>query len=132
MNATAITVLTIVLLAPIPFVRAEDQIPVAESAAKAGAASPEGKKFQEGVGQAFGRDHSATIQQCAKQATRRDIVNFDLFLRIGGSGVVQLALVRPANALSTCVQAKMDGWKTLTPPAADFWVKVGVNLKGKS
>ena len=128
----AAAMLTALLMAPIYPALGQDQLAAAESAAKAGAETAEGKMFEDAVGQAFGRDHGGTIQQCAKNAKRGDLSNFIVLLRVAGTGVVDQALVSPATTLSTCVKGKMPGWKASAPPAAGYWVKVGVNLKGKS
>lgn len=107
------------------------QISQARSAAEADAETAEGKKFGEALAQAFGREHSSTIQRCAKETKRSELSDFDLFLRIDGTGVVDQAFEEPATALATCVREKMSGWKVSTPPHAGFWVKVDVNLKRK-
>ena len=124
--------LTALVVASVHPALGQDQLAAAESAAKAGAETAEGKMFEDAVGQAFGRDHGGTIHQCAKSAKRGDLSNFIVFLRVDGTGVVDQALVNPATTLSTCVKGKMPGWKVSAPPAAGHWVKVGVNLKGKS
>ncbi len=121
----------LLLLAPSGVALGEDPVSAAESAAKAGAEEPGGKAFGELLGQAFGREHAATIQRCVKGTTRRELSDFALFLRVDGTGVVDQALVKPATNLATCVQAKMTGWKGSPPPRAGFWVRVGVNLKRK-
>lgn len=117
--------------APFPSTLALDDVSVAETAAKTGAETPEGKKFGEALGTAFGGEHGSTIQGCAKQVKRAELSDLDLFLRVGEGGTVDQALVRPAGAIATCVRDKMPGWKVLPPPHAGFWVKVSVNLKGK-
>jgi len=126
--------------AAVPFVlmparaqSAVETVPIsqAKSAAEADAGTPEGKKFGEALAQAFGREHGSTIQQCAKKTKRPDLSDFDLFLRLDGTGVVDQALEEPATAIATCVREKMSGWKVSTPPHAGFWVKVDVNLKPK-
>ena len=108
-----------------------DQIAQVKSAAEADASTAEGKKFGEALAQAFGREHGSTIQRCAKQTKRPDLSDFDLFLRLDGTGVVDQAFEEPATALATCVREKMPGWKVSVPPHAGFWVKVDVNLKPK-
>jgi hypothetical protein len=107
------------------------QISQAKSAAEADAGTAEGKKFGEAVAQAFGREHGSTIQRCAKETKRPDLSDFDLFLRLDVTGVVDQAIEEPATAIATCVRRKMSGWKVSTPPHAGFWVKVDVNLKPK-
>ena len=116
---------------PVHQVSAQDPVAIATAAASAGAETPEGKKFGASVGEAFGRVHGTTIQGCAKGTKRPDLSNFDLFLRIGGAGVVEEALVKPSTNLATCVQREMKGWRILAPPRAGLWVKVAVNLKRK-
>ena len=111
--------------------RAQDVVSAAESAARAGAETPDGKKFGEDLGKVFGREHGATIQRCAKETKRPDLSDFDLLLRVDGIGLVDQALVKPATNLAQCVRHKMKGWKTSVPPNSGFWVKVSVNLKRK-
>lgn len=131
--ALAAAAAVLVLLLPAPALSAAGQAPSseAEAAAKADAETAEGKAFGEALAQAFGREHSSTIQRCAKGAKRPDLSDFDLFVRLDGTGVVDQAAVSPATTLATCVQAKMAGWKVSAPPRAGFWVKVDVNLKSK-
>ena len=107
------------------------QISQAKTAAEADAGTAEGKKFGEALAQAFGREHGSTIQRCAKETKRPDLSDFDLFLRLDGTGVVDQAIEEPATALATCVREKMSGWKVSAPPHAGFWVRVDVNLKPK-
>jgi hypothetical protein len=107
------------------------QISQAKSAAETDAGTEEGKKFGEALAQAFGREHGSTIQRCAKETKRPDLSDFDLLLRLDGTGVVDQAFEEPATALATCVREKMSGWKVSAPPHAGFWVKVDVDLKRK-
>jgi hypothetical protein len=127
-RSEAIALLCLALARP---VLAQDTLSTAEAGAQAGAATAEGKAFGELLGQAFGREHGPTIQQCAKETKRPDLTAFDLFLRIGGTGLVAEALAKPATNLARCVQGKVVGWKAPAPPQPGFWVKVGVNLKRK-
>jgi len=130
-RSTFATAVVVLLLIPISSTLAQDELAAAESAAKAGAETAEGKTFEEALGSAFGRAHGSTIQSCAKQVKRADLSDFDLFLRVDEGGTVDQALVKPASTIATCVRDKMPGWKVLAPPHAGFWVKVGVNLKSK-
>ena len=129
--AAAAAVLVALWLVPVYSALGQDPLSAAESAAKAGAETAEGKKFGEVLGQTFGREHGVTIQRCAKETKRPDLSDFDLFLRIDGAGVVEQAWVKPGTNLATCVQSKVVGWKTSLPPHAGFWGRVGVNLKRK-
>jgi hypothetical protein len=125
--AAAVSVL--LLLAPTRTLSADDDFAATEAAATAGAGTADGKKFQDTLEQAFGRDHASTIQKCAKAEKRPDLSDFELLLRVNASGAVDQALVKPVTALAACVRDKMPGWKIGAPPQAGYWVKVGVNLK---
>jgi hypothetical protein len=107
----------------------QDRLPAAIAAAADNANTPDGKKFTEAVGQAFGREHKSTIQSCAKSVRRPDLSSFSLLLRVNGTGVVDQALVKPRTNLSGCVQGKVTEWKAGVPPREDYWVKIDVNLK---
>ena len=131
LRSTIATTVLVLLLVPLSSIPAQDELSTAESAAKEGAETAEGKKFGEALGSAFGREHGSTIQRCAKQVKRADLSDFDLFLRVSEGGTVDSALVKPASTIATCVRDKMPGWKVPAPPHAAFWVKVGVNLKSK-
>jgi len=123
--------LVLLLVAPTHSALGQDDLPAAEAAAKAGAETADGKKFAEALGQAFGREHGGTIRRCMKEVKRPDLSDFDLFLRVDGSSVVEQAFVKPTTTLTTCVVGKMRDWKTSVPPHAGFWVKVGVIIKRK-
>ena len=110
----------------------EDPLQAAEVAARAGAETPEGRKFAEVVGAAFGQEHGATVSRCAKETKRPDLSDFELLLRVKASGSVDRALVTPGTNLGECVRERLTGWKVGEPPRDDFWVSVRVNLKPKS
>jgi hypothetical protein len=110
---------------------AEDPVATAASAAATAAATPEGKKFADDVGAAFGRDQGKSIQACAKETKRPNLSDFHLFLQVSGGGQVEQALVKPSTNLSACVQGKVKGWKVGVPPKADAWVSVHVRLQRK-
>ncbi len=129
--AVGTALLALLMFGPARSAPGQAQLAEAESAAKAAAETAEGKTFGGALAEAFGREHSGTIQRCAKEAKRPDLSDFALFLRLDGTGVVDRALVEPATALGTCVRDKLTGWKSSAPPHADFWAKVDVNLKRK-
>lgn len=131
MSRIPLAVALLMLLAPVGSATEQDPVAAAESAARAGAETAEGKKFGEALGQAFGRDHGSTIQRCAKDAKRADLTDFDLFVRVDGGGMVDRALVKPSNTLATCVRDAMPGWKVSVPSQPGLWVEVSVNLKSE-
>jgi hypothetical protein len=113
-----------------PRVRAgDDELSRAEDAAKAAAETPDGKTFGETVGQAFGREHGGTIQDCAKKTKRPDLSDFALLVKVDEAGLVERALVKPPTNLAECVRSAMAGWKTGRPPQPGTWVKIAVTLK---
>ena len=125
------SVLVFLLVAPVEAALGQDDLPAAEAAAMANVETTDGKQFAEALEKGFGREHGRTIQQCAKGSKRADLSDFDLFLRVDGTGVVDQALVMPTTTLATCVAGKLRGWKTSVPPHAGFWVQVEVILKSK-
>jgi hypothetical protein len=112
-------------------VAAEDPVAAAESAAEAAAATPEGKKYEEDVATAFGRDHGNSIQTCAKEVKRPDLSDFHVLVRVSKAGQVEEALVKPSTNLAGCMRAKLKAWKLGVPPRPDQWVSVQVKLKRK-
>ncbi len=110
---------------------AEDRVAAAESAAKSTAVTPEGKKYEDEVGTAFGRDHGKGIQACAREVKRPDLSDFHVFLRVSAVGQVDEALVKPSTNLAACLQGRLKNWKIGAPPKADSWVRVHVKLKSK-
>ncbi len=112
-------------------VAAEDPVAAAESAAKATAATPEGKKYEAEVATAFGRDQGKRIQACAREVKRPDLSDFRVFVRVSAAGQVEEALVRPSTNLAACLRGKLEAWKLGAPPRPDQWVSVEVKLKRK-
>lgn len=129
--AASVAVLSFLLIAPLHLALGQDDFAAAETSAKADSETPEGKRYGDGLGEAFGREHGRTIQQCAKESKRPDLTNFDILVRCDGTGVVDQVLVKPSTTLATCVAGKLHGWKTSVPPHAGFWAKINVNLKPK-
>jgi hypothetical protein len=112
-------------------VAGEDPVAAAESAADVTAATPEGKKYEDQVGTAFGRDHGKSIQACAREVKRPDLSNFRVFVRVSAAGQVEEALVKPSTNLAECLQGKLKAWRVGAPPHADQWVGVQVKLQSK-
>jgi hypothetical protein len=112
-------------------VAAEDPVAAAERAAEATAATPDGKKYEDQVGTAFGRDHGKSIQACAKEVKRPDLSDFCVFVRVSAAGQVEEALVKPSTNLAACLQGKLKTWNVGAPLHADQWVSVQVKLQRK-
>ena len=127
----AMVVATMLLTGRSASVAAEGRLAAAEGAAKATAATAEGKKYEDEVGRAFGRDQGKSIQGCAKEIQRPDLADFNVFLRVTAAGEVEEALVKPSTNLAVCLQGKLKAWKVGTPPQPDQWVNVRVKLQSK-
>lgn len=112
-------------------VAAEDPVAVAESAAAATAATPEGKKYEEEVAKAFGRDQVKSIQACTTEVKRPEVSDFHVFVRVSAAGQVEEAQVKPSTNLAACLKGKLKAWKLGVPPRADQWVSIEVKLKRK-
>lgn len=110
---------------------AEDPVAAAERAAEAAAATPEGKKYEDQLGTAFGRDQGKSIQACAREVKRPDLSDFRVFVRVSAAGQVEEALVKPSTNLAACLQGKLKAWNVGTPLHADQWVSVQVKLQRK-
>ncbi len=126
----AVALLAVCLVAP-HVSHAQESFADASQAADAAAGTTVGKTFEESVGSAFGREHSTTIQSCAKETRRPEMSDFEILLRIRRDGGVERVLVQPATNLATCVKARLEGWKASSPPEGVSWVKIGVRLKRK-
>ena len=131
MARVGVTALVVLSSFPVRAEEPEDPVAAAEAAAKAGADTPDGKKFREALEPVFGREHGPTFRQCASETRQPDLSDFHLLLRIDGTGAVDQALVKPSTNLATCVQKKLLSWKTTVPPRAGFWVDISVRLKRK-
>lgn len=127
--SVAVALLTGLTLTPAHAAVTDNRIAIAEASARAGAARPEGRKFEEIVGQAFGRERAATVAQCARSMRRPELSDFDLFLRVNVTGTVEESLAKPTTNLADCVRSKLVGWRVPAPPRAGHWVKVGVKLR---
>ena len=110
---------------------AEDPVAVAEGLAKGAAATPEGKKYEDAVATAFGRDQVKAIQSCARAVKRPDLSDFQVFVQVSAAGEVEEAFVKPNTNLAACLQGKLKGWKVIAPPQANSWVNIQVKLKAK-
>lgn len=111
--------------------QAQESFADASQAADAAAGTPAGKAYEEAVGSAFGREHAATIQRCAKETGRPDLSDFEILVRVRRDGGVERVLVQPVTNLATCVKARLESWKVSSPPEGGAWVKIGVRLKRK-
>jgi hypothetical protein len=96
-------------------VAAEDPVAADERAAEATAATPDGKKYEDQVGTAFGREQGKSIQACAREVKRPDLSDFHVFVRVSAAGQVEEALVKPSTNLAACLQGKLRAWKVGAP-----------------
>jgi len=110
---------------------AEDPLAAAERAAQASAATSEGKKYEDEVATAFGRDQGKTVQACAREVKPPDLSEFSVLVRVSTEGEVEEVLVKPSTNIAACLHGKLKGWKVGRPPQADSWVRLQVRLKGK-
>ena len=128
-NVIGSTVLAMLMAVVESAGQVDDRVRTVETAASANASTLEGKSYEDKVGKAFGRDQSASVQQCAKSSSKVALSDFDLFLRVNTDGVVEDVLVRPASTLSTCVQGRLAKWRVPAPARPDYWVKIAVRLR---
>ena len=110
---------------------AEDPLAAAERAAQSSAVTSEGKKYEDEVATAFGRDQGKTLQTCAREVKRPDLSEFKVLVRVSAVGEVEEVLVKPSTSIAACLQGKLKAWKVGIPPQADSWVSLQVKLKSK-
>lgn len=112
--------------------RQTDTLEVAQAAAKANAAGPLGKAYQEELGRAFGKEHSGTVGACAKSLKRPALTNFSMLIEAEPDGHIRDILLKPETNLATCVRDRLKAWKAPAPPKGpSYWAQIDVVLQPK-
>lgn len=98
----------------------------AQLAIDANMKTPEGKDFDQRMGNDFIQKHREPLRSC-KQAAGSDLTSFWILLKLNKDGTVEELLLYPTTKLGTCAREGLLKEKFLTPPRPDYWV--GVFLK---
>jgi hypothetical protein len=99
----------------------------AQAAIEANMRTAEGKAFDERMGNEFVQKHFAPLRQC-KASAGNDLGSFWILLKLDKDGSVEEVLLHPSTKLGVCAREMYLKDKFLTPPRADYWVGVYLNL----
>jgi hypothetical protein len=99
----------------------------AQAAIEANLHTAEGKAFDERMGNEFVQKHFAPLRQC-KPSAGNDLGSFWILLKLDKDGGVEEVLLHPSTKLGVCAREMYLKDKFLTPPRADYWVGVYLNL----
>ena len=99
------------------------------AAAKANAAPPEGRKFDEEIGAHFKTHHSSTMETCTRGVVKDDLKNFTLVARLAGDGAVQEVHVEPGTKVSLCFSGAVAKDRFPKPPRPDYWVYLEMTIR---
>ncbi len=95
----------------------------ARSAIDANLKAPEGKAFDEKLGNDFVQNHMAPLRAC-KAAASSDPTSFWILLKLGKDGNAEELLFYPATKLTSCARDGLMKEKFPAPPRPDYWVGI--------
>ena len=104
-------------------------VEVARSEAESNAKTPTGKRYE---GVLVGKIEDwlrPSLQRCAKDEAREELVSFDALVRVGAEGKAEEILFRPETAVARCVAPDFGDATYPRPPQPSWWVNVEVRLK---
>jgi len=99
----------------------------ARSAVENNLRTPEGKTFDEQMGNEFVSKHLGPVRQC-KQTGGDDLRSFWILLKLNRDGVPTEILLYPETRLGTCAREALLKDKFLPPPRPGYWVSVYLKL----
>jgi hypothetical protein len=70
----------------------------------------------------FGTGYAPRINECAKRTGGPQSAPFDVLMKLGASGKVEKALVRPSTPFSECFTALSKKATFPRPPSPGYWV----------
>lgn len=98
----------------------------ARAAIDANLKTPEGKAYDEKLGQEFQEKYLGTMKHC-KQAAGNDLDSFWMLLKLDKDGAVKEVLLYPTTSMGTCARKSLLKDRFSAPPKPDYWV--GVYMK---
>lgn len=129
--SSAATLLAFVLaLASIGSAADRKQLDAALAAVEANLKTAAGKQYDERMGTEFFQKYLPSLKQCKQSLpSGESINNFDMFLKLNGSGQVSDALVYPESWFANCTRSALLTGKFSNPPHDNYWVNVHMQLK---
>jgi hypothetical protein len=95
----------------------------ARAAVESNLRTPEGKSFDEQMGNEFVSKHLGPFRQC-KQTAGDDLRNFWILLKLDKDGSAHEILLYPETKLGSCARDALLKDKFLPPPQPAYWVSV--------
>lgn len=98
----------------------------ANAAIEANLRTPEGKAYDERLGNEFMQKYMGTMRQC-KQAAGNDLGSFWMLLKLDKDGAIKEVLLHPETAMGGCARKTLLKDRFSPPPRPAYWV--GIYLK---
>jgi hypothetical protein len=95
----------------------------ARAAVEANLRTPEGKAFDEQLGNEFVAKHLGPLRQC-KQAAGDDLRSFWILMKLDRDGAAKEVLLYPETKLGACARTDLLKDKFPAPPRPAYWVSV--------
>ena len=127
MRAAALAFAWLLASAPATSAGSATSLADAQAAIEANLRTAEGKAFDERMGNEFVQKHMAPLRQC-KASAGSDLGSFWLLLKLDKDGGAEEVLLHPSTKLGVCARDTYLKDKFLSPPRADYWVGVYLNL----
>lgn len=98
----------------------------ARAAIDANLKTPEGKAYDQKLGQEFQEKYLGTMKQC-KQSAGNDLDSFWMLLKLDKDGAVREVLLYPTTGMGACARKTLLKDRFSAPPRPDYWV--GIYMK---
>jgi hypothetical protein len=99
----------------------------AAAAVEANLRTPEGKAYDQRLGNEFMEKHLSTMKQC-KESAGKDLESFWILMKLDKDGVVKEVLLRPTTKMGTCARETLLKSAFSPPPKPVYWVSVYMRL----
>jgi hypothetical protein len=124
----AVTLFLSLLCSPMMFATDKaTSLPDAQAAVETNLRTPEGKTYDEKIGNEFLQKHFDEVRQC-KQAGKDDLRSFWFLLKFDKEGKVREVLLYPTTRLGACAREALLKNTFPSPPRPDYWVSVYLKL----
>jgi hypothetical protein len=125
---SAVTLFLSLLCSPPMFATEKaTSLPDAQAAVENNLRTPEGKTYDEKIGNEFLEKPLDEVRQC-KKAGKDDLRSFWFLLKFDKEGKVREVLLYPATSLGVCAREALLKDIFSPPPRPDYWVSVYLKL----
>jgi hypothetical protein len=100
----------------------------ARAAVEANLGTPEGKAYDQQLGNEFLKDHLSKVRPC-KQSAAGDFRSFWILMKIAKPGAVEEVLLYPETKIGACSRTALLKDTFSPPPRPDYWVSVYMHVK---